>query len=58
MTKDENGHLIATEPVYYKLPVSATDSTFEDHKNRIEDIEDRLNKSIVDKEEKTYEDII
>lgn len=40
--KDSNGHIIDVQPTYFKLPVSPTDLNFEDHTNRIGDIEERL----------------
>jgi hypothetical protein len=40
--KDPNGHIVDVQPTYFKLPVSPTDLNFEDHTNRISDIEERL----------------
>ena len=48
---DKAGHSFSIEPKYFKLPVTATEQTFENHTNRIKFLEDILDGEVYDQNE-------
>ena len=57
IVKDNNGHMVGIKPIYYKMPVSATDVAFDDQKNRITQLEERLGGTFPSGIDDTYEEL-
>ena len=57
---DTNGHIIKNTPIYYKLPVTPSQISFDVHESRLSDLEARLTNGQLDNgiAYETYEDIV